>query len=260
MWGDNGRQVGTGYPEGRHANQQKGNTKGDIGWVCRKKRKWQQQQATLTKPLCRRGIALVQRHWSPGWCSQALQGFLQPDSRSTSAQRRQTHTGSIGFLEGLLVRVGRVCLGHACFCNPKVGEASQTGFGAPGLVRSLQLGGLPAARSTDFLHVLIRSSNGLYKPFPRLSTFKTHSSSAKPMVERVAKVVLFQDGPKVMQLEGVDAATVTADELQEALEAPQLHMRKGWLCTVCVSCYDRPVVIIEAPVCACCDPALAPRY
>lgn len=46
----------------------------------------------------------------------------------------------------------------------------------PGLVRSLQLGGLPA-------------------------------------------VVLFQDGPKVMQLEGVDAATVTADELQEALEA-----------------------------------------
>ena len=137
MWGDNGRQVGTGYPEGRHANQQKGNTKGDIGWVCRKKRKWQQQQATLTKPLCRRGIALVQRHWSPGWCSQALQGFLQPDSRSTSAQRRQTHTGSIGFLEGLLVRVGRVCLGHACFCNPKVGEASQTGFGAPELVRSL---------------------------------------------------------------------------------------------------------------------------
>ena len=260
MWGDNGRQVGTGYPEGRHANQQKGNTKGDIGWVCRKKRKWQQQQATLTKPLCRRGIALVQRHWSPGWCSQALQGFLQPDSRSTSAQRRQTHTGSIVFLEGLLVRVGRVCLGHACFCNPKVGEASQTGFGAPGLVRSLQLGGLPAARSTDFLHVLIRSSNGLYKPFPRLSTFKTHSSSAKPMVERVAKVVLFQDGSKVMQLEGVDAATVTADELQEALEAPQLHMRKGWLCTVCVSCYDTPVVIIEAPVCACCDPALAPRY
>jgi hypothetical protein len=156
--------------------------------------------------------------------------------------------------------VGRVCLGHACFCNPKVGEASQTGFGAPGLVRSLQLGGLPAARSTDFLHVLIRSSNGLYKPFPRLSTFKTHSSSAKPMVERVAKVVLFQDGSKVMQLEGVDAATVTADELQEALEAPQLHMRKGWLCTVCVSCYDTPVVIIEAPVCACGDPALSPRY
>ena len=45
--------------------------------------------------------------------------------------------------------------------------------------------------------------------------------SAKQVVERAAKVVLFQDGSKVMQLEGVDAATVTADELQEALEAPQ---------------------------------------
>eukprot|EP00434_Breviolum_minutum_P022999 symbB.v1.2.020290.t1/scaffold1678.1/size106249/6 len=49
----------------------------------------------------------------------------------------------------------------------------------PGLVRSLQLGGLPA-------------------------------------------VVLFREGVKVMQLEGVDAATVTVEELQEVLEDAQL--------------------------------------
>ena len=32
------------------------------------------------------------------------------------------------------------------------------------------------------------------------------------------KVVLFREGLKVMQLEGVDAATVTVEELQEVLE------------------------------------------
>lgn len=32
------------------------------------------------------------------------------------------------------------------------------------------------------------------------------------------KVVLFREGVKVMQLEGVDAATVTVEELQEVLE------------------------------------------
>ena len=78
------------------------------------------------------------------------------------------------------------------------------------------------------------------------------------MVKRVAKVVLFQDGSKVMQLEGLDAATVTANELQEALEAPQLHMGEGLLHTVCVCCITH-VVFVETPVCACCDPALAPR-
>ena len=33
MWGrDNGGKVETRYRDGGHANQQKGNTKGDIGW------------------------------------------------------------------------------------------------------------------------------------------------------------------------------------------------------------------------------------
>lgn len=38
-----------------------------------------------------------------------------------------------------------------------------------------------------------------------------------------AKVVLFQDGSKVMHLEGGDAARVTVDELQEILEDAWWH-------------------------------------
>lgn len=64
---------------------------------------------------------------------------------------------------------------------------------------SLQLGDLPAAGSTDV------------SQFTLAFAIMDHVSFG------LAKVVIFKDGGKAMQLEGADAALVTVQELQQVL-------------------------------------------